>query len=124
MADSEYFKLSISDLRIWVSIGCSDEEKLLMQCVSFDIEILFLKPPNATKTDNIEDTVCYAGLVRDIQELCQGKKFNLIEYLGAEIHNLISHNIHTPIEKIRVKTTKITPLVQNIHGGVSFTYCK
>jgi dihydroneopterin aldolase len=113
--------LQINDLRFWVAIGCSEEEKALPRCVSLDISIQFKEVLVATINDNVESTVCYADVVNRVKEFCSKKKFNLIEYLAGEVHRLVSEMIQVPVE-ITVKATKLLPPVQDIHGGVSFTY--
>lgn len=115
--------LQINDLRLWVAIGCSDEEKALPRCISLDISIQFKSQVIATVNDNLESALCYAEVVRRVNELCCDKQFNLIEYLAGEVHRCVSEMVQLPVEKITVKATKLLPPVPNIHGGVSFTYC-
>ncbi|MFQ3886725.1 MAG: dihydroneopterin aldolase [Rickettsia conorii subsp. raoultii] len=87
---------------------------------------LFLStPPLATVTDNINDTVCYAEIVRLVQKLSQENHFNLIEYLAAQIYDIIYQNfIESKLEKIflNVTVTKLKSPVSGVHGGVSFSY--
>ncbi len=118
------FQLTISDLRLWVSLGCSEQEKFLPQCISIDIYITFLECPEGSHTDNIKDVICYAELTKEITEFCKDKKFNLIEYLASEIYNLISNSILTEYEKITVKIAKLKSPIEGIHGSISFTYSK
>ncbi len=113
--------LQINDLRLWIAIGCSEEEKALPHCVSLDISIQFKEAVLATLNDNIESTFCYAEVVNRVKELCSKKKFNLIEYLAGEVHRLVNEMIQVPVE-ITVKATKLLPPVPDIYGGVSFTY--
>ncbi|WP_227779869.1 dihydroneopterin aldolase [Rickettsia sp. Tenjiku01] len=54
-----------------------------------NIKLFLSTPPLATVTDNINDTVCYAKIVRLVQKLSQENQFNLIEYLAAQIYVIL-----------------------------------
>ncbi|WP_425385832.1 dihydroneopterin aldolase [Wolbachia endosymbiont (group A) of Barypeithes pellucidus] len=118
--------LLISDLRLWVHLGYSAEEKSHSQLVSIDVDFIFKSPPLGLMTDRLEDTVCYLEIVQNIQSLVQNKQFNLIEHLTHDIYrtinNLLVQKKHI-ISSIRVTTHKVAPPVPNAHGGVFFTYC-
>ncbi|BET32976.1 MULTISPECIES: dihydroneopterin aldolase [Wolbachia] len=118
--------LLISDLRLWVHLGCSAEEKSSPQLVSIDVDFTFKSPPSGLTTDQLKDTICYLEVVQNIQSLVQGKQFNLIEHLTHEIYrainNLLLRKKHI-ISSVRVTTHKIAPPVPGVHGGVFFTYC-
>lgn len=118
-------KLSISDLRVWVHLGCGEEEKHHPQLVSIDIEIHFNKQTMAIKTDQLDDTICYLKAVESIQALAQTNRFNLIESLGAKIYDVIYNTIKTEdrdLYSINVVVKKMSPPVPGIHGYVSFSY--
>ncbi|WP_353278619.1 dihydroneopterin aldolase [Wolbachia endosymbiont (group B) of Longitarsus flavicornis] len=118
--------LLISDLRLWVHLGCSAEEKSSPQLVSIDVDFTFKSPPLGLTTDQLKDTICYFEVVKNIQSLVQSKQFNLIEHLTHEIYrainNLLLRKKHI-ISSVRVTTHKIAPPVPGVHGGVFFTYC-
>lgn len=118
--------LLISDLRLWVHLGCSAEEKFHSQLVSVNIDFTFKSPPLGLTTDRLEDTICYLEVVQSIQSLVQSKQFNLIEHLTHDIYrainNLLVQKKHI-ISSIRVTTHKVAPPVPGVHVGVLFTYC-
>jgi dihydroneopterin aldolase len=118
--------LLISDLRLWVHLGCSAEEKFHSQLVSVNIDFTFKSSPLGLTTDRLEDTICYLEVVQSIQSLVQSKQFNLIEHLTHDIYrainNLLVQKKHI-ISSIRVTTDKVAPPVPGVHGGVLFTYC-
>ncbi|MDX5495748.1 MULTISPECIES: dihydroneopterin aldolase [unclassified Wolbachia] len=118
--------LLISDLRLWVHLGCSAEEKFHSQLVSVNIDFTFKSPPLGLTTDRLEDTICYLEVVQSIQSLVQSKQFNLIEHLTHDIYrainNLLVQKKHI-ISSIRVTAHKVAPPVPGVHGGVLFTYC-
>ncbi|MDG7052442.1 MAG: dihydroneopterin aldolase [Wolbachia endosymbiont of Alcedoecus sp.] len=118
--------LLIRDLRIWVHLGCSTEEKFHSQLVSINVDFTFQSPPVGFITDRLEDTICYLEVVQSIQSLAQSKQFNLIEHFTRDVYIIISKLLmqkrHT-ISSIRVATHKVAPPVPDVHGGVLFTYC-
>ncbi len=119
-------KLFISDLRIWVHLGCSAEEKHHPQLINLSIEFTFSSPPLGLVTDQLEDTICYLETVQHIQNLCQNKQFNLIEYLTSDVHRAIDEMLGAKRESlslIKVRVHKMAPPVPGVHGGVHFTYC-
>jgi len=120
------FKLSVLDLRIWVHLGCSDQEKFNPQLVSLNIELYFKSLPEGAKNDRLEDTVCYSDLVQNVKSFCQNRKFNLIEHLTTEIYRVVEDSLkqhRSLVSFICVTGHKISPPVPDIHGGVTFTYC-
>lgn len=83
--------LLISDLRLWVHLGYSVEERLYPQSVSINVDFIFKSPPLGLMTDRLEDTVCYLEIVQNIQSLAQSKQFNLIEHLPHDIYRAINN---------------------------------
>jgi len=119
------FNLIVSDLRIWVHLGCGEEEKFHPQLVSINLEFNFNAPPAAMITDNLEDTVCYLKAAEAIQSLCRDKRFNLIERLAYDIHRVVSHMVADRAETIsfvKVSLHKVAPPVPGVHGGVKAVY--
>lgn len=123
---NKLFKLSILDLRIWVHLGCSDQEKFNSQLVSLNIELYFKSLPEGAANDRLEDTVCYSDLVLNVKSFCQNRKFNLVENLTREIYKVVEESLkqhRSLVSFICVTGHKISPPVPDIHGGVTFTYC-
>lgn len=116
--------ITISDLKLWVHLGCSEQEKHHPQCVSFDISINFTTPPKAIISDNIEDAFCYANATELIKKTIKNKRYNLIEHLAAETHKILNDSLKKQNfdAQLLVTITKLSPPVADIHGGVSFTY--
>lgn len=114
--------LTISDLKLWIHLGCSDQEKYHPQLVSFDILIDFFQNPQAVLSDKLEDSVCYANITNIVKETISNKKYNLIEYLAANTYDeIIKHTGNKEIS-LTVTVKKLSPPVKDIHGYVSFTY--
>ncbi|MCV3769202.1 MAG: dihydroneopterin aldolase [Wolbachia pipientis] len=118
--------LFIQDLRLWIHLGCSVEERFHSQLVSVNVDFAFRSPPLGLITDQLEDTICYLEVVQNIRSLAQSRQFNLIEHFTYNIYitisNLIMQKRHI-ISSIKVVTHKISPPVPDVHGGIIFTYC-
>ena len=119
-------KLVINDLRLWVHLGCSSEERLHKQLVAVHIDILFDRNFDAINTDDINDTICYASLVNKIQKKCQNIEFNLIEKLNKFIYNttlqFVDNNRRFSVASIKVMVSKLRIPVPGIYGSVDFIY--
>ena len=70
--------LTVSDLRLWVHLGCSEQEKYHAQCVSFDIDIVFSEAPQGTISDDLKDAFCYAEATQLIKITVENKRYNLM----------------------------------------------
>lgn len=118
-------KLIISDLRIWVHLGCGEAERHNPQMVSTNLEFAFTNIPKAVDSDRIEDTFCYLEVTKHIQALLKEKNFHLIEHLAKSIFEVTSEYIKASgqdIDDLTVHLRKISPPAPGIHGGVSFIY--
>ena len=102
-------------------LGTSEQERYHKQCISFDVSISFEKPLAASSTDNIDDAFCYEYAANLIENHVQNKRYNLIEYLAADIHKILLNKSHDNVF-LSVKVTKFNLPIPSIHGGVSFTY--
>lgn len=117
--------LTILDLRIWLHLGCSEQERHQPQCVSFDISITFPKGLKGTSSDDINDSFCYGEATKLIKETISSKPYNLIEHVASDVHEVLLGSLREkgfPEASLLVKITKLSPPVLDIHGGVSFTY--
>ena len=113
-------------MRIWVHLGCTEQEKFNPQLVSLNIELYFKSLPEGARNDKLEGTVCYAALVQKVKSFCRNRQFNLIEHLTAEIYQVVKDSLkqhRSLVTFIGVTGHKMSPPVPDIHGGVTFTYC-
>jgi dihydroneopterin aldolase len=113
-------------LRIWVRLGCSDQEKFNPQLLSLNVELYFKALPEGATSDKLEDTVCYSDLVQNVKSFCRNRQFNLIEHLTAEIYQVVKGSLkqhRSLVTFIGVTGHKMSPPVPDIYGGVTFTYC-
>ncbi|APD50574.1 dihydroneopterin aldolase [Francisella hispaniensis] len=96
--------LFLNDIEIYVSLGCSEEERAYKQMVTLDLELEFSQNYNASNSDNLEETICYYTLRNNIQQFCDSISCNLIEYLAKQIYLFIQKNF----EDITIKFLKLT----------------
>lgn len=118
-------KLSIKDLRLWVHLGCSREEKVNPQPVSITLKLYFTEPPRGSATDELADSVCYFEIVELVQKLLSDRAFNLVEHLTLTIREAVYKHLESISQEnvtLKVIVNKLSPPVPNLYGGVSFSY--
>ena len=122
---SNTWKLNISDLRLWVHLGCSEQEKHHPQCVSFNVSLISSNKLKATYSDNLDDGFCYSKATKLIKESISKKRYNLIERLACDVYDILWQSLKDlgfVGSALSITVTKLSPPVRDIHGGVSFTY--
>lgn len=112
--------LTIKGLEVQTHLGWPEKERLKQQTVVLDIEVTLPEPPAACYTDKLEDTVCYSALVNEIHEKISPRHFFLIEYLSAELYQLIKPFFPAGTRLI-IDITK-HPKLPGLSGGVHFRY--
>jgi len=103
--------LILEDLKLKLHLGVTRAERSKKQTILLQIKIIFSKPPLACTTRKISDTICYAILIKKIQEFCKNKKFILIEELGTQLFLLVKKNIPKNC-KLHLCLTKQRPLTE------------
>ena len=83
--------ITIRNLALRTIIGFNDWERTKKQDIVINIEIDF-DASEAIKTDNVEDTLDYKKIKRNIIALVEESSFNLIEKLAAAIVEQIMGN--------------------------------
>lgn len=103
--------LFLKAIEIYVSLGCSEEEKSHKQMVKIDLELEFSQNYSASDTDNLEETICYYTLRNNIQKFCDDISCNLIEYLTKQIF-LFIQDTNQDIKVKYLKLIKSPPVSQ------------
>ncbi|AEE26268.1 dihydroneopterin aldolase [Francisella hispaniensis] len=103
--------LFLSDIEIYVSLGCSEEERAYKQMITLDLELEFSQNYSASNSDNLEETICYYTLRNNIQQFCDSISCNLIEYLAKQIYLFIGEK-HRDITIKYLKLNKKPPVSQ------------
>ncbi len=77
-------KIIVKDLKLFCYHGVNPEEKVDGQNFVFDIEA-FLDLNLPCKTDNVDDTVSYAKIIKTVRRVAQSEKNNLLEYVAQRV---------------------------------------
>jgi len=91
----------LRELKIDTLIGVYDWEKRVPQTLQIDLEIA-LPSSLACKTDNIDDALNYADIVRDIQSALASRHYNLLEALAESIAQILLDDFKAPWVKVSV----------------------
>ncbi len=112
-------KLAISDLRVWVHLGFSPEERYESQLVSLDVHLYF------SNDEIINNILSYAKIVRYIKTMSESKPFSFMDHLTATLHEGIKNLLSLELEdsrvsglsffSIEVNGRKLDPLVPEEH---------
>lgn len=109
-----------------VHLGASDEERAFPQEVAFDIRIGFGEVPAATRTDRLEDTLCYSSLCDIVAKTAKSHPFRMIEALAREVHDSLRREIQTDPRyraiALQVAVHKLHAPVEGLRGGARFVY--
>jgi D-erythro-7,8-dihydroneopterin triphosphate epimerase len=93
--------IKIENLKLRTYIGIYDWEKENVQDVVINIEMEF-DGSKAGKSDNIEDTINYKKITKEIINYVERGKFNLLERLVTNIGELIMKDDRVLKSTIRV----------------------
>lgn len=91
----------LRELKIDTLIGVYEWEKRVPQTLQIDLDIA-LPSNRACETDNIDDALNYADIVRRIQDELTSRHFNLLEALAEHIANLLLNEFKAPWAKVSV----------------------
>jgi dihydroneopterin aldolase len=91
----------LRELKIDTLIGVYEWEKRVPQTLQIDLEIA-LPSSLACQTDNIDDALNYADIVRHLQSVLASRHFNLLEALAEHIAAIILNDFHAPWVKVSV----------------------
>lgn len=114
-------KITLLELKLNVFLGWPKSERIKKQTISLQVEIDFPEPPLGCVTDNLDDTFCYAELVKTIQETINTREFHLVEYLGHEIYHTIKQKLSSSVN-VMVHITKKPSVLKSLANGVKFSY--
>jgi len=121
---THYSELSIPGLRLWISLGCSAEERATPQPVDIDIKIQFAQELLGCSTDKLSDVVCYDTLVKQVINALQNRSFHLIEFLAAFIFAAVEKQLQKAEAIVEVTVTKAHHPVPHVQKGIAFKYCR
>jgi len=105
-------KICIYQIEFDGHVGVTEEERATPQKISVDIE---LTCDMNTRSDNLDDTIDYDHLCRDIVEMGRNEYVNLIETLTEKIAQSALEDSKATSVLVRVK--KCHPPLKEIKGG-------
>jgi dihydroneopterin aldolase len=91
----------LHELKVKTLIGIYPWELKVAQTLQFDLEIA-LPASRACQTDNFEDALDYALIVRRIHEILSERHFSLLEALAEHIAQTILLEFKSPWIKVSV----------------------
>jgi len=101
-------QLTLKNYKLNISLGWTETERQTKQTVFLNIKIKFAKPPKATVSDELNETICYDDLTKSIDEFCANKSFKLLEYFGRELYMFLQDEIAANV-KLMLQVTKPQP---------------
>ena len=91
----------LRELKIDTLIGVYEWEKRVPQTLQIDLEIA-IPSSLACQSDNIDDALNYADVVRDIQKALASRHYNLLEALAESIAQILIEDFKAPWVKVSV----------------------
>lgn len=82
-------KITIKNLKLFAYHGVNPEEKENGQEFYIDVDYYVVGLAKACRTDNIDDTVSYAKVVKTIRRAFTGAKYDLIEKAAQTVADAI-----------------------------------
>ena len=97
-------KIYINDLKVFAYHGVNPEEKEDGQNFYLDLEIS-LDISKACKTDDLNDTVSYAKIIKTVIRVMTAEKYDLLEHTAQVVVDAIFAE-YEKVEKIKIKLKK------------------
>jgi dihydroneopterin aldolase len=119
MIQAGFHRMRIRDLSLQVKLGCSAEERANPQEVRVGIDLRFAEAPRGTKSDDLNDTICYAQISEALRSHVEGRGFQLIEKIADDFYEIIRGIVEGRAES-SVTVHKVRPPVSDLLGGVEY----
>jgi len=100
-------KIHIKNLKLYGYHGVRDHEKKDGQYFLFNIEIL-IKDSDYTGRDELENTLSYSDVIREVKKINKSEKYNLLETFSQVLANRIME-MSDLVERVIVKIEKPSP---------------
>lgn len=113
MLANMYSQLELEDIGLDVKLGYSEKERSVSQRILVQIIFRFEEIPSVCVTDHLQDTLCYATLVDELQRFCNNHSFKLIEALGYQLYQFIKKKLsltHLKSTAVFLRVIKNPPL--------------
>lgn len=100
-------QIEIRGLRVHAHHGVFEHEKRDGQVFVLDV-VLDIDSQIAARTDHLDDTIDYAGVVDRVAELVRTSRFNLVEALGAHVAEDLLGIRRVAAVKVRIAKPEVT----------------
>ncbi len=111
-------RIAIEGLKVSARIGVTDEERASPQPLVINIYIE-ADLQGAARSDNLNETIDYDGLVRSVEELVKGSESRLLEHLADRIAAQITADRRA--KRATVEVAKERPPVTQEVGKIAVT---
>lgn len=111
-------RLKLTGIEVFAHHGVLPEEKQIGQRFVIDLDVEVRLDP-AGKSDNLSDTIDYAGLAKSVHQLVASARWNLIEKVAEQTAKLV---LSLPlVEAVKVTVHKPEAPIQVDFEDVSVT---
>lgn len=97
-------KIIVKNLKIFAYHGVNPEEKTDGQNFVFDITA-FLNLKEACKSDNVDDTVSYAKIIKAVTRIVTSEKNDLLEYVAQRVSDGLFYEF-PKIQRLKITLKK------------------
>lgn len=110
-------KIILKGIEVQGRHGCSAEERSQLQPFIVDVE-LHLRLRQASRSDDLGDTIDYAEVLSGVKKIVGGTSRNLIETVAQEIADFLLRR-YMLLEGVKITVHKPSPPVGEKFGGAS-----
>lgn len=98
--------VEVEALEVFGHHGVTDEERERGQTFLYDLR---LEVPEAALSDRLEDTVDYVAVAELVQEVSNGRRFNLLEALAGAVADALAERFAVGHLRVRVRKRDVEP---------------
>ncbi len=114
------FKIFVKNLKLYGYHGVREHEKKEGQYFLFNIEII-IKDSGFTRRDDLENTLSYSDVIREVKKINKSKDFDLLETFTQVLANRIME-MSGLVEKVIVGIEKPAPPIKEELDSVGVKY--
>lgn len=110
-------KIILNGIEVFGRHGCSAEERSQLQKFIVDLE-MHLRLKQASRSDDLGDTVDYAAVLSDVKKIVGGTSHNLIETVAQDIADYLLRR-YMLLEGVKITIHKPAPPVKEKFAGAA-----
>lgn len=118
---TKYDVISVENIEAFSKSGVFEAEKILGQTFIIDV-YLYISPQNMDDKhhDDIENTIDYAVVSREVRDFAKNNPVNLIEAMAHDLARMLLNKFEL-CQGLKITVTKPYIPVENFSGNVSVT---